>query len=107
VRPTLTVSLLLACLCSACATHSYRIQGNKVTLVLRRPEAKSVMLAASLDGFNLRPADRVSTNWEVILPADKAFRYFYQVDGKMVVPDCPMKERDDFGSENCIFDPQL
>ena len=107
MRPIVIFPLLTVFLFSACATHTYRIQGNQVTLVLRWPEAKNVMLAASLDGFNLRPTDRVSANWEVILPADKVFRYFYQVDGEIVVPDCPLKERDDFGSENCIFDPQL
>jgi len=107
VKPTLPLSLLMVFLMSACATHSYRIQGNEVTLLLRRPDAKSVALLASLDGFELRPADRVSETWEVTLPADRTFRYFYRVDGKIVVPDCPMKERDEFGSENCIFDPRL
>jgi hypothetical protein len=92
---------------SACATHFYRVQDNKVTLVLRLPEAKRVMLATSLDGFSLRPAVQASDAWEVTVPADKDFRYFYQVDGEVVVPDCALKENDDYGSENCIFEPSL
>ena len=31
----------------------------------------------------------------------------YLVDGKPFLPSCTMKERDDFGSENCIFEPKL
>ena len=105
MRPRFFFCLLWFFSLSACAAHSYRIHGNEVTLVLRRPDAKSVMLATSLDGFNLQPAAAVSHAWAVTLPADKGFRYFYQVDGEIVVPDCALKERDDFGSENCIFEP--
>lgn len=92
---------------AGCGAHTYRIDGNNMTLILRKPEAKSVVLACSLDGFNPRPARNVAGRWEVTLPADEGFTYFYRVDGVPFVPDCPMKENDDFGSENCIFDPQL
>ena len=74
---------------------------------LKKPEAKSVVLACSLDGFEPRLARNVAGRWEVTLPADEAFNYFYRVDGVPFLPDCPMKENDDFGSENCIFDPHL
>lgn len=107
MRPLVFSILPLVFFLSACATHFYRIQEGEVTLVLRRPEARSVMLATSLDGFHLRPASKVSDTWEVRLPAGRGFRYFYQVDGMMVVPDCTLKESDDFGSQNCIFEPQL
>ena len=39
------------------------------------------------------------------MPAGETFRYFYRVDDTPFVPDCPMKEKDDFGFENCIYDP--
>ena len=97
----------LGVLLSGCGTHTYRIDGNDMTLILRKPEAKSVELACSLDGFNPRPAQNIAGRWEVTLPAGEGFKYFYRVDGVPFVPDCPMKENDDFGSENCIFDPQL
>lgn len=107
MRPTVSILLLLIFFLSACATHFYRVRDDAVTLVLRRPEAKSVMLATSLDGFFLRPAAQVSDAWEVTVPGNKSFRYFYQVDGEVVVPDCALKEKDDFGSENCIFEPSM
>lgn len=101
-------SLMILLLLSACtSSHFYRIQEREVTLVLRWPEARSVMLATSLDGFLPRPAVPVADKWEVNLPANKSFRYFYQVDGQVVVPDCELKETDDFGSANCIFEPSL
>lgn len=108
MKQTVLMLLLTLFFISACAaSHFYRIQEQEVTLVLRWPEARSVMLATSLDGFFLRPATPVSDAWEMTVPAGKSFRYFYQVDGKIVVPDCKMKETDDFGSENCIFEPSL
>lgn len=102
--------LIIAALCAlvaGCVTHYYRMDGNDMVMILRKPEAKRVMLACSLDEFQPRWAKNVSGRWEVTLPADKAFKYFYRVDGLPFVPDCPMKENDDFGSETCIFDPQM
>ena len=109
MKPFVFVLLLaiLLFLCACTSSHFYRIQEREVTLVLRWPDASSVMLATSLDGFSPRPAAPVSDKWEATLPANKSFRYFYQVDGQIVVPDCELKETDDFGSQNCIFEPSL
>ena len=100
-------AMFLAALLSGCGSHSYRIDGNEMVLALRKPGAKSVVLACSLDGFSPRPARDVAGHWEVTLPAADAFTYFYWVDDVVFLPDCPMKEKDDFGSENCVFDPKL
>lgn len=107
MKPLLVWMVMLGCFLSGCATHYHRIDGNQITLVLRRPAAKQVVLAISLDGFQPRSARHTSGRWEVSLPADETFKYFYRVDGELFLPDCPMKENDDFGSETCIFDPQL
>ena len=98
---------LLAVLLAGCGTHYHRSDGNEVTLILRKFQAKQVVLACSLDGFKSHAAERVSGRWVVRLPADEAFTYFYRVDGIPFLPDCPLKESDDFGSHNCIFDPDL
>lgn len=107
MKRRLSLVAALGLLLSGCAVHSQRIQGDEIILMLRQPSAKTVVLACSLDGFTLRPAQMVSGRWEVKLPANSAFRYFYKVDGRIFIPDCSMKESDDFGSENCIFDPGL
>ncbi|MBI9083695.1 MAG: hypothetical protein JEZ11_08855 [Desulfobacterales bacterium] len=101
------VAAILGALLSGCGTHGYRIDGNDLTLILRKPQAQSVVLVSSLDGFSPRPAKNVAGCWEVTLPAGKAFKYFYRVDGVVFLPDCPLRENDDFGDETCIFDPLL
>ena len=106
----MTRALVIFFLCafiSACGVHYYKIDGDDVVLVLRRPKAKKVVLFSSRDEFKPFPAADHSGRWVVELPADRAFRYFYRVDGRLYIPDCEMKENDDFGTENCVFDPHL
>ena len=98
------VSLLSA----GCATHYYRIKSDRVNLYLRLPEAQIVYFSSSLDGFGLyRTKNLESGIWEVAVPETREFTYFYKVDGVIFLPDCKLKEKDDFGDENCIFIPDL
>lgn len=99
--------ILLTFAFSACISHHYRIDGDRMILTLRYPDAHNVVLFCSLDGFKPKVATTVSNNWEFEVPAGETFRYFYRVDDTLFVPDCPMKEKDDFGFENCIYDPLL
>jgi len=100
------LSLLFFAL-SACISHRYRIDGDHIILTLRYPDAENVVLFCSIDGFKPRPAKNISNNWESEVPAGESFRYFYRVDETTFVPDCLMKEKDDFGFENCIYTPRL
>ena len=90
---------------TGCASHYYRIQDGQLALYLDRPDAREVILASSLDGFQPHEARKVAGRWVVSLPSDRAFRYYYMLDGQVFLPPCRMKERDDFGSENCVFEP--
>ncbi|WP_319405058.1 hypothetical protein [uncultured Desulfosarcina sp.] len=103
----LLCALFIGSLLYGCGTHYYRTDGSNTTLILIKPEAEQVILACSLDGFSPRPAKKVAGYWEVTLPANESFKYFYRVDGELFLPDCPMKENDDFGSKTCIYDPQM
>jgi hypothetical protein len=98
---------LLALILVSCGGHRHRVDGDDLFLVLIKPDAARVVLYCSLDGFKARSAVNASGVWEVKLPADESFSYFYRVDDRHFLPDCPLKEKDDFGSENCIFDPGL
>lgn len=102
------IVLILLCLAfSACRSHHYRTEEDHVMLILKYQGARKVVLFCSLDGFKPKSAKNVSGNWESAVQAGEIFRYFYRVDGILFVPDCPMKEKDDFGFENCIYDPHL
>jgi hypothetical protein len=90
-----------------CVTHYCQVQGDRLALYLDQPDAQRVLLASSLDGFEPHEARKVDGRWVVSLPADRQFRYYYVLDGELFVPSCLLKETDDFGSENCIYDPQL
>lgn len=97
----------IAVVMASCATHFHQVQGDKLALYLVKPDAHQVLLACSLDGFEPHEAKKDGGQWVVCLPANSPFRYYYVLDGEIFLPPCQMKENDDFGSENCIFDPHL
>ena len=100
----IAVSLLGA----GCATHYYKMNADKVNLYLRMPEAKIVYVSTSLDEFALYRTKKLASGiWEVAVPASREFTYFYKVDGNFYLPDCKLREKDDFGDENCIFIPDM
>ncbi len=86
-------------------THTQQVQGKNLALYLKKADAHQVFLVTSLDGFKPQKAIPMDGQWVVFLPSNKIFRYYYVLDGKIFLPPCRMKENDDFGSENCIFDP--
>jgi len=102
-----TILMLLLFSSSACVSHHHRLAGDQVILTLKYPDAEKVVLFCSIDGFKPRQATLVSKSWESEVPAGATFRYFYRVDDTVFIPDCLMKEKDDFGFENCIYDPNL
>ncbi len=98
------IFLLLA----GCATHYYKIREDRVNFFLKMPNARIVYFATSLDQFKLHPAKKTGGGiWEFTLPASHEFSYFYVVDGVVYPPNCKLKEKDDFGAENCIFVPYM
>jgi len=100
------LAVFLITFTAGCATHRQQIQGGNLTLYLKKTDARQVSLVTSLDGFEPRTAILSDGQWVVFLPGDKPFRYYYVLDGKIFLPPCREKENDDFGSENCIFDPE-
>lgn len=99
--------LLLLVLTSGCAAHDYKIDGGRLDLFLDKAAAHEVIFSCSLDGFKPHAASYLDGRWVVSVPSGKPFRYYYLVDGEVYVPPCRMKENDDFGSQNCIFDPHV
>lgn len=92
---------------TGCATHYQKVQDDTLVLYLKKPDAQQVVFVCSLDGFEPHEARQLDGRWVVFLPSDDQFRYYYVVDGQIFLPACRMKEKDDFGSENCVFEPHL
>jgi len=89
-----------------CTAHYHVIDNGQVEMYLTAPQAESVVLVISGDPFREVKALRDDSGiWKVTLNRLNEFKYFYLVDGKAYLPDCPFKENDDFGSNNCIFSP--
>ena len=103
--------IILICffmLISGCAKRFYRVEDDKVTFNLDLPAAQRVEFAYSLDGFRLHSVQKKQDGtWEISVPADMEFKYFFMVDGAVFLPECDVREADDFGYENCIFEPVL
>jgi hypothetical protein len=94
---------------TGCASrHYYTVEEDAVHIYLTRPDARAVYFASSLDTFEpVKAKKNGDGTWEVTVPKDVEFRYFYIVDGVVYVPLCTFKEYDDFGSENCIYVPSM
>lgn len=103
----LSLTAVVLCVAGCASPHFQQRQSGKVTLYLREPGAGRVEFASSLDAYERHRADRINGSlWAVTVAADAEFRYFYIVDGRVVVPECEFFEKDDFGSRNCLFIPQ-
>ena len=106
----MTRLLLIVCfitLAAGCSTHYYRVKEDILELYLNKPDAERVVFACSLDDFEPHEAHNLDGRWVVSVKHKDQFRYFYMIDGELFLPPCHLKESDDFGSENCIFDPEL
>ena len=98
--PILSVVLFI----TGCAGHFYREEAGRVQIYLRNSRASAVHFVSSLDGFEPHPIAKTNSDtWGITLPKSGEFRYFYLVDGKIHLPDCPYREMDDFGSYNCLY----
>lgn len=92
---------------AACSHHYVRVEGDTLSLFLEKADAKKVIFACSLDGFEPHEARNADGRWIVSVPRGSQFRYYYVVDGSYYPTSCELKEDDDFGSKNCIYDPHM
>ncbi len=89
-----------------CMGHSGRPRLDGLYLYVSVPAAESVSLVTTGDGFREIRAHRVDQiTWRVKLERAGGFTYFLLVDGEVFLPECLLREKDDFGSNNCVFDP--
>jgi hypothetical protein len=108
MKPCMIIIFSILLSISGCASHYIKSRKDSLYIYLVLPKAKSVMFLSSMDGYRFHEAQKIDRKtWEVRVPGKEEFKYFFMVDGKPFVPDCRFREADDFGSDNCIYDPYL
>jgi hypothetical protein len=102
------LSILVLLFLAGCATHYHELKDSSLNLYLRAPKATVVYFSSSLEDFEPRKAERILDHtWKVTVPSGMEFTYFYIVDGKVHIPPCRLKEKDDFGGGNCVYVPEM
>jgi hypothetical protein len=101
------LSGILCILVSGCTPHHFiERQSDVVTVYLDAPDASKVIFVSSVDDFREHATQKNSFGlWAVGNLANREFRYFYIVDGRLYLPECRYKEKDEFGTANCIYQP--
>jgi hypothetical protein len=107
MKGSLMIILATVWVAGGCSAHTQRIGSGKVELSLKMPGAHSVILVMTNDTLHKVPAGRSFWGvWKTTLKGEHDFSYFYLVDSKVYLPDCVLKEKDDFGADNCLFSPR-
>ncbi|WP_232507964.1 glycogen-binding domain-containing protein [Desulfobacula toluolica] len=80
--------------------------------VLFEPAADQVELTGSFIGWQRISMKKIGNSgyWELNLPVvsgEHRYAYILNNDSQIADPTLPAREKDDFGSENCIFEPLL
>jgi hypothetical protein len=106
VKPSIISVVAAVFVAGGCAAHYHNINNGHVEIFLAAPRAQSVVLVVAGDPYQQVQALRGDSGiWKVTLNRTSEFKYFYLVDGKTYLPDCRLRENDDFGSNNCVFSP--
>ncbi len=80
--------------------------GHEVRITLDLPEANEVIFLSSLNRYEPVVMNKTFFGpWEIHVPEDKAFDYFFRVDGSPYTPDCRLQQTDDWGGRQCIYNP--
>jgi hypothetical protein len=101
------LSGILLSLVSGCAPHHFiTSKADVVTVYLEAPKASKVIFVSSVDNFREHATQKNAKGlWAIENLTNREFHYFYIVDGRLYVPECRYREKDDFGAANCIYQP--
>ena len=101
------LSGILLILVSGCAPHHFiTSESDVVTVYLDAPKASKVIFVSSVDNFREHATQKNTKGlWAIENLTNREFQYFYIVDGRLYVPECQYREKDDFGAANCIYQP--
>jgi len=107
IKVLMAISAVLIILSGCVNNYYYQIKDDQLHIYFHEPKAGKVFFLSSLDQFELHETVKNEKGlWEISVPSGQAFEYFFIVDGTLSIPTCDQKEKDDFGSENCIYIPE-
>jgi len=82
-----------------------RVQQNDQSVKMSfKTEAEEVIFYSSANGFKPLQASKNGEWWTVTINNTKKMKYFLKTDENIYIPECKMKEFDDFGGELCIYE---
>ena len=96
-------TVLLIMLISGCATVKVRHTGDTMEMSFKT-EAQQVVFYGSDNGYAPVQTENRNGWWYVAVRSTKKLKYFLKTDGQVYLPECRMKEQDDFGGELCIYE---
>lgn len=103
-----SIIFILFLLTTGCAGRHYEVKNDRLHIYIKNSKAEKVYMLCSLDEYQPRRAVNTgSGTWETVLSPHMEFKYFFLVDGEVFIPSCELKEKDDFGSENCVYIPLM
>ena len=81
--------------------------GRAYRITLDVPEAKEVVFLSSLNRYEPVLMNRTFFGtWEIQIPEDTSFDYFFRVDGRPYTTECRLQQTDDWGGRQCIYSPE-
>ncbi|MCD8492099.1 MAG: hypothetical protein LRY50_02770 [Geovibrio sp.] len=96
--------MLMLIICAGCSQHSFSPKGGMLLAEFKVKDAGQVSFYHSSDGFAENKTELSDGKWRASVKQEEHFTYFLTVDGKVFLPDCGMKQQDDFGGEICIYE---
>ncbi|MBW2683323.1 MAG: hypothetical protein JRC69_07160 [Deltaproteobacteria bacterium] len=106
MKSLMLIMLLLAALSGCASRHYVEQKTDSLVFSLQLPEATRVQFSSSTDNFVLHDTVKNGLGiWQLTVPLGSELKYFYIVDGSVYLPGCRFKETDDFGAENCLYQP--
>lgn len=92
---------------TGCTVPYVKKSQNSISFFYNKTNAKNVVFYSDLNSFKGEPFTQKEEYWVYSMdkPADtNEIKFFYKVDGNVVVPDCRMKIDDGFGGKLCILE---
>jgi len=107
IKLKLSVVIILFLMTIACSKHYVRQSEDSLSFYYNGKDVEKVLFYSDINNYAGRNFEKNDGNWIYTLnkPADLGeIKFFYKVDGKVYLPECRMKIKDDFGGELCVLE---